>query len=201
MAEEYPGLFDELGNLLVKTKGFSSMFFKNKAFRCSKCFKFYFVPWFLKKHFKKCNGVWQDSGIKEVNKKSSTLQLKTTTSLGYLSKYAQNIDTPMTHEDTIIRLNQTVLVYVEKGKPIGIITFCKRKFKDNQIKYSLDDFFVFDYVQRKGIGKKLFDEMLIKMNLKDKTPAEVEENLLVCSPSNSMISFLNKNNYSLRPWQ
>lgn len=192
---------DESENLLLSCEGYGgSSFFENLGFRCSKCFKFYFVPWFLKKHFNKCMGIWQDTGIKEINKNSSIIQLEFINRFGGLSKKSQGIDISMTHRESILNLEQTILIYVENGKPIGFITFCKRDFKNLKRVYSIDDFFVLEYMQRKGIGTKLLEAMLEKIGLNKGSPKEIEKNLVVCSPSNLMISFLKKKGYNLKIW-
>ncbi len=167
-------------------------------FFCSKCLKRYkFLP-ALEKHVPSCIGIWQNSGIEEVNKKSEKIYLSLLDSFGLLSKYAQGIDTVMTCSSSIKQFNQTSLVYVKDSKPLGFITFSKRSF-NGELKYSIDDFFVLKYIQRspKRIGTQLFDFALKKLDLPQDEYNEIESKLVICGPSNAMISFLEKRGYNL----
>ncbi len=199
--------FDEEKNLLASQEGVSggSHLFDNIGFRCSSCMKFYFTPWNLKSHKIRCKINWSE-GINKITKKSSKEILEILTELGRLSAGVQRIDFRMTDEDGIKRLNQTVLIYVNKNKILGFINFCKGRFKDKPLIYSLDDFFVMEYVQRGkidiNIGSILFDSMLKEIGIGEKDKKEIEEKVVVCKPSQKMINFLLKKGLTkVREWK
>lgn len=183
---------DEDGNLYLETYGVrgGSYFYDNQTFRCSKCLKFYFMKGHAKRHSLKCNGLFED-GIQEVSSKGTEKETwKLIDGLGSLSRQAQGIDFKMTSEEENKHTNKTTLVFVKNKRPIGIITYCKRDFKDVGDKLSLEDFYVVKYMQKQGIGMQLFTEMLRKLKMDADSLIGVEEKMVVNQPSKDMISFL-----------
>ncbi|GEM_PF-5191975 len=166
------------------------------AFCCSRCFKLFFVDRrdlykMATAHAKKCSFRLGKEGIIAITKNNlQNAKLKhAIDSLGSISKHLQQIDFPMTDSDSVKKLNQVVFIYVDHGKPVGYLTTDNRNIileeGTKKLFTSVSDFCVFPHVQRKGIGKKLFDAML---SYHEKTPAE----LAYCRPSYATQQFLRK---------
>lgn len=166
------------------------------AFCCSYCFKVFFDDYkdlhkIAKSHSKRCSFRLDKDGFNIITKERlRNNKIKhAIDQLGSISKDAQGIDFPMTHSDSVNKLNQVLFIYIENGKPLGMLTTDKRKIilEDGTKKefISVSDFIVFPYVQRKGIGKGIFDTMLSFYN---KNPLE----LAYCCPSPATQDFLQK---------
>lgn len=159
---------------------------RNDAYHCSHCFKIFFEDHVdLKKrainHAKRCTFRMGKDGVniitKEVLPKEEQFKWSHRKSkisfafdrLGQISKKIQGIDFPITDCQGLVTNALTSFVYIEDGRPLGLITVGNVKIESTP-KYeylSVNDFCVLTYAQRRGIGKKLFDAMLIhcKKNL------------------------------------
>lgn len=184
----------------IKTGGYVSVDVKGNlrhdAFCCSRCFRLFFVDYknlqkMVETHVNKCSFRIGNDGIVVITKNdlNNAKTKHVIDYLGSISKNLQGIDFPMTDSDSVMRLNQTVFVYVNNGKPKGFVTVDDRNIvlKDNIEKCfkSVSDFCVFQHAQRNGVGKKMFDYMLGYYN---KTPSE----LAYCAPSFATRQFLKK---------
>ena len=191
--------FDEEDHLLYHDIGSfgGGVYWDNCVFHCSKCFKQYFSMGHMKRHALKCKGLFDD-GFHKITKYPKKEVEKFINLFSRMSKITQGIDFSMSSEEAIRKANKTVLFLVQDRKPIGYITFCKRKFSEEE-KISLEDFFVVEYLRRKGFGNLLFETLLKEINFYKKE--DVEKNLVVNKPSVSLSKFLIKKGYlEIKVW-
>lgn len=185
--------FDEDDNLLYHDVGSfgGGAYWDNCIFHCSKCFKQYFSRGHMKRHALKCNGLFED-GIHKITKYPPKVTEQFINLFSKMSRITQGNDFSISDEAALRQADKTVLFLVKNKRPMGYITFCKRKFS-NEEKISIDDFFVLENQRRKGIGNILFDAMLKELNII--SSEEIIKNIVVNKPSVAFSRFLIKRNY------
>ena len=187
--------FDEEGNLLYHDVGSigGGLYWGNCLFYCSKCLKEYFSRGHMKRHAIRCIGYFPD-GIHKIDKYSQKKETDFMNLFSRMSRITQGIDISMSNETALRAANKIVLVLVENKKPVGYITFCRRKFSSGE-KISLEDFFVMEYKRRKGYGNFLFDAMLKEIGYMGNDKEKIEKNIIVNKPSKELRSFIIKRDY------
>jgi alpha-tubulin N-acetyltransferase 1 len=114
--------------------------------------------------------------------------------MGKLSANAQNLESPITTTSRFFPSNHRLFIKADKNKVFGYIKVGPKKLflRDRLFNYherrtlSVLDFYVYDSVQRQGIGKQLFDYML--------NYEKINPNMLAFDrPTLRLLSFLKKN--------
>ena len=114
--------------------------------------------------------------------------------MGQLSSKAQNLQTIITNTSRFFPSNHTLFIKAENNKVFGYVKVGPKKLflRDRLFNYHerrtlcVLDFYVYENVQRKGIGKQIFDYML---NFEKKKP----DLLAYDRPTLRLLSFLKKN--------
>ena len=114
-------------------------------------------------------------------------------SMGDASSRAQKLNTTITSAHKFFISNHRIFIKAEQNKVLGFIKVGNKKLflRDRNYNYHevntlcVLDFYVHESIQRKGLGKQLFDFML---DFEKKTPEE----LAYDRPSPKLLSFLNK---------
>ena len=113
--------------------------------------------------------------------------------MGEASSQAQNLPTIITTSQKFFTSNHRIVLKAEKDKVLGFIKVGVKKLylRDRHYNYHevsplcVLDFYVHESVQRKGIGKQLFDYMI---NFEKKNPKEIAYD----KPSDKFLNFLQK---------
>ena len=113
--------------------------------------------------------------------------------MGELSSHAQKLPTIITSSQKFFTSNHRIVFKAEKDKVLGFIKVGVKKLyiRDRDFNYHevsplcVLDFYVYESVQRNGIGKQLFDYMI---NFEKKNPKEIAYD----KPSDKFLNFLNK---------
>ena len=114
--------------------------------------------------------------------------------MGKLSANAQNLESPITTTSRFFPSNHRLFIKADKNRVFGYIKVGPKKLflRDRLFNYherrtlSVLDFYVYDSVQRQGIGKQLFDYML--------NYEKINPNMLAFDrPTLRLLSFLKKN--------
>ena len=114
--------------------------------------------------------------------------------MGQLSSKSQNLQTTITSTSRFFPSNHRLFIMADKNRVLGYIKVGPKKLflRDRLFNYherrtlSVLDFYIYDSVQRKGIGKMLFDYML---NFEKINPGL----LAYDRPTLRLLSFLKKN--------
>lgn len=205
------GLYDEDYNLLTKNYGFATVD-ENDELReyqcwCSYCFKHFArdridIFKMAKKHAIICNFHLGVNGvnvfsIKDFKDRRFKKREECFNKLAYISKREQELDFSISDIDSMIKNHQTSFVFIEERKPLGILTVYEKEFRienwrgewifeESPVKFlNIADFAVVNYMQRKGVGKKLFDYML------DHYKLDIQK-IVFNDPSEKTFSFLKK---------
>ena len=113
--------------------------------------------------------------------------------MGEASSQAQNLPTIITTSQKFFTSNHRIVLKAEKDKVLGFIKVGVKKLylRDRHYNYHevsplcVLDFYVHESVQRKGIGKQLFDYMI---NFEKKNPKEIAYD----KPNDKLLNFLQK---------
>ncbi len=154
-------LFDTNGNLILE-HSFSSVAkekLRNDAYMCPRCLKIAFKDdTDLLKLAKRCkcegfleNGITKITDLKQLGRRKEFVNR-----LGMISKRMQGIDFAVTSIKRFTCNSLTLYIYAENSIPMGFIA---TGYYDNE--FMATDFMVMLPYQRRGIGKKLIDYVLI----------------------------------------